>query len=52
MKDKNIGSSFDSWPREGGICEEVSAAALRRVLARQVAAAMVRRMGTSHTALD
>ena len=62
MKDKNIGSSFDSWLREEGIYEEVSAAALKRVLARQVAAAMeekqfskaemARRMGTSRAALD
>jgi DNA-binding Xre family transcriptional regulator len=62
MKDKNIGSSFDSWLREEGIYEDVSAAALKRVLARQVAAAMeekqfskaemARRMGTSRAALD
>jgi antitoxin HicB len=62
MKNKNIGSSFDSWLREEGIYEEVSAAALKRVLARQVAAAMkreqfskaemARRMGTSRAALD
>lgn len=43
MKDKNIGSSFDSWLREEGIYEEVSAAALKRALVRQVAAAMERR---------
>jgi antitoxin HicB len=62
MKDKNIGSSFDSWLREEGIYEDVSAGALKRVLARQVAAAMkekqfskaemARRMGTSRAALD
>jgi DNA-binding Xre family transcriptional regulator len=62
MKDKNIGSSFDSWLREEGIYEDVSATALKRVLARQVAAAMqekqfsktemARRMGTSRAALD
>lgn len=62
MKRKNIGSSFDSWLREEGIYEDVSAAALKRVLARQVAAAMeekrfsksemARRMGTSRAALD
>jgi hypothetical protein len=40
MKNKNIGSSFDSWLREEGIREEVTATAVRRVLARQVQAAM------------
>jgi len=62
MKKKNIGSSFDSLLREEGIYEEVTAAAIKRVLARQVAAAMeekrlskaekARRMRTSRTALD
>ena len=33
MKKKNIGSSFDTWLREEGIYEEVSAAAIKRVLA-------------------
>lgn len=42
MKDKNIGSSFDSWLREEGIYEDVSAAAFKRVLARQVAARAIR----------
>jgi hypothetical protein len=41
MKNKrNIGSSFDSWLREEGIYEEVTATAIKRVLARQVKAAM------------
>ncbi|MBZ5726087.1 MAG: hypothetical protein LAP87_13940 [Acidobacteriia bacterium] len=40
MKRKTIGSSFDSWLREEGIYEEVSATAIKRVLARQVEAAM------------
>jgi antitoxin HicB len=40
MKKKNIGSSFDTWLREDGIYEEVSATAIKRVLARQVEAAM------------
>ena len=62
MKKKNIGSSFDSWLREEGIYEEVSANAIKRVLARQVEAAMkekhfskaemARRMHTSRAALD
>jgi hypothetical protein len=40
MKKKNIGSSFDSWLREERIYEEVTATAIKRVLARQVEAAM------------
>ena len=62
MKKKNIGSSFDSWLGEEGIREEVTATAIKRVLARQVEAAMkeknfskaemARRMHTSRAALD
>jgi|HubBroStandDraft_1064217.scaffolds.fasta_scaffold08632_2 antitoxin HicB len=62
MKKKNIGSSFDGWLREEGIYEEVTASAIKRVLARQVEAAMkernfskaemARRMHTSRAALD
>ena len=62
MKRKNVGSSFDSWLREEGIYEEVSANAIKRVVARQVEAAMqekglsktemARRMHTSRAALD
>lgn len=62
MKKKNIGSSFDSWLREEGIYEEVTGNAIKRVLARQVEAAMkaknfskaemARRMHTSRAALD
>ena len=62
MKKKNIGSTLDSMLREDGIYEEVSGAAIKRVLARQVEAAMkekhvskaemARRMHTSRTALD
>jgi antitoxin HicB len=62
MKKTNVGSSFDSWLREEGIYEEVAASALKRVLARQVEAAMkekqlskaemARRMRTSRAALD
>ena len=62
MKKKNIGSTFDSLLREDGIYEEVSAAAIKRVLARQIEAAMnekhfskaemARRMHTSRAALD
>jgi predicted XRE-type DNA-binding protein len=62
MKEKNIGSSLESLLREDGIYEEVTATALKRVLARQVTAAMTekqfskaemaRRMKTSRAALD
>ena len=62
MKKKNIGSSFDSFLREEGIYEEVTGAAIKRVLARQIDAAMkekqfskaemARRMHTSRAALD
>jgi len=62
VKKKNIGSSFDSWLREEGIYEEVSATAIKRVLSRQLEAAMeekgfskaemARRMHTSRAALD
>ena len=62
MKRKNKGTSFDGWLHEEGIREEVTAAAIRRVLARQVAAAMerdgitktemARRMHTSRGTLD
>jgi hypothetical protein len=38
MKEKNIGSAFDSWLRKEGIYREVTAAAIKRVLARQEAA--------------
>ena len=62
MKEKNIGSSFDSWLREEGIYQEVTATAIKRVLARQVEAAMkeknfskaemARRMHTSRASLE
>lgn len=62
MKKKNIGSSVDSWLREEGIYEVVTASAIKRVLARQLEAAMkeehlskaemARRMHTSRAALD
>jgi len=62
MKKKNIGSTFDSWLRDEGIYEKVSANAIKRVVARQVEAAMrqkgltkvemARRMRTSRSALD
>jgi hypothetical protein len=38
MNKKNIGSSFDSFLREEGLYERVSAAAIKRVVASQVKA--------------
>ena len=62
MKKKNIGSELDSWLRDEGIYEETTTAAIKRVLARQVEAAMkeqgvskaemARRMHTSRSQLD
>jgi len=62
MKKKNIGSIFDNFLREEGMYEEVSAGAIKRVVARQVEnamqqrgltkAEMARRMHTSRAALD
>lgn len=62
MKRRNIGSSFDDWLRQEGIYEQVTAAAIKRVLARQIEYAMkekqlskaevARRMRTSRAALD
>lgn len=62
MKKKNIGSSFDDWLREEEIYEEVTAVAIKRVLARQISRQMLeqkltksdmaRRMNTSRAALD
>jgi len=62
MRKKNIGSTFDSWLREERIYEEVSANAIKRVIARQIASAMsqkgitkaemARQMNTSRASLD
>lgn len=62
MKRENKGSSFDEWLKKEGIYEEVSATAVKRVLARQIEKAMeerrlskaevARRMHTSRAALD
>jgi antitoxin HicB len=62
LKKKNIGSTFDSFLREEGIYEEVSAAAIKRGVARQIEeamkqkgltkSAMARLMHTSRAALD
>jgi antitoxin HicB len=62
IKKKNIGSSFDSWLHEEGLYEDVTSAAIKRVLSRQIAEAMAEkkltktemasRMQTSRAALD
>jgi antitoxin HicB len=62
MKKKNVGSTFDSWLREEGLYEEVSATAVKRVVARQLESAMeekrmtkaqmARRMHTSRAQLN
>jgi antitoxin HicB len=62
MKKSNVGSSFDSWLCEEGIYEEASSVAIKRLLARQLEAAMeehkvsrtemARKMHTSRAALN
>jgi antitoxin HicB len=42
-KNPHIGSSFDSWLQEAGIREEVTAAAIKAVIARQLASEMKKR---------
>jgi antitoxin HicB len=43
MKNRNIGSTFDGFLREEGLYEEVSATAIKRVVARQVEEAMTQK---------
>lgn len=62
MTPPRIGSSLDSWLREDGTYEHTTSRAIKRVLARQLEAAMqsqnvskvemARRMGSSRSALD
>ncbi|MEZ5288071.1 MAG: helix-turn-helix transcriptional regulator [Vicinamibacterales bacterium] len=62
MKPSRIGSSVDSWLQSEGTYEQTSSRAIKRVLARQLQAAMeaqqvskvemARRMGSSRSALD
>lgn len=59
---KNVGSSFDEFLQEEGLLEEATAAAVKRVIAFQLAekmsehslskSEMARRMATSRSALD
>lgn len=61
-KNPHIGSSFESWLDEAGIREEVTAAAIKRVIVRMLAAEMrkkritkkrmAERMRTSRAQLD
>ncbi len=61
-ENKHLGSSFDDFLKEEGVYEESLAAAVKNVLARQLAetmrsqhlskAAMARRMNTSRSQLD
>lgn len=62
MNKEHIGSSFDDFLREDGTYEEVTATAIKRVLARQIAhemeeqhlskTDMAKRMHTSRASLD
>lgn len=62
MTDPHLGSDFDDFLSEQGLLEEVSATALKRVIAWQIAEAMAaqkvtkkalaERMHTSRTAVD
>ena len=62
MAKKNVGSGFDEFLEEEGILEEVSAVAVKRLIAFQLAEKMTeknltkselaRRMKTSRSALD
>ena len=61
-RNPHLGSSFDDFLKEEGIFEEVTATAMKRVLAWQIAqamrkqrvtkSAMAKRMRTSRAALD
>ncbi len=61
-RNQHLGSSFDDFLEEGGIRADVEAAAIKRVVAHQIAEEMRRRrlskqgmaavMGTSRSALD
>lgn len=62
MAKRNLGSDFDDFLKEEGLLEEVTAAAVKRYIALQLAAKMseehvskaemARRMETSRAALD
>lgn len=62
MKPNHVGSSVDNWLREEGLYEQTTSRAIKRVLARQLQAAMTaqkvtkmemaKRIGSSRSALD
>ena len=62
MKNKAIGSSFDSFLVEEGICEEVEAGAIKKIIAYQLQeaiekehlskTALAARLGTSRAAVN
>ena len=43
-KNPHVGSSFESWLEEGGIREEVTTAAIKAVIARQLASEMKKKI--------
>ena len=50
-KNPHIGSSFESWLDEEGIREEVTAAAIKAVIARQLASEMKKKITKQRMAL-
>ncbi|MDB5642382.1 MAG: Fis family transcriptional regulator [Hyphomicrobiales bacterium] len=50
MRKATLGSSFESWLEEEGIQEEVTAAAIKGVIAEQIAAEM-KRLGITKTSM-
>jgi antitoxin HicB len=50
-KNPHIGPSFDSWLGEEGIREEVTAAAIKAVIARQLASEMKKKITRQRMAL-
>ena len=62
MKAKNVGSSFDDFPREEAILDEATAVAVKRVIAWPIAqemksqnltkSSMAKKMHTSRSALN
>jgi antitoxin HicB len=51
-KNPHIGSSFESWLEDAGIREEVTAAAIKAVIARQLAAEMKKKKITKQRMVE
>jgi hypothetical protein len=51
-KNPHVGSSFDSWLDEEGIREEVTAAAIKAVIARQLMSEMKTKRSPESSARD